>query len=273
MTVSVNNWSEFLTAIAVPGDTVNLPNNAIWDMNEIEPEGHSGAINMECSRINGNGTRIKNLHLTGGFERSQSAKLEIHNLFLTDIIADGSKYGLFYGYIKLISCAVSGILSGSYRYLMNHNYEYWELEDHIALLGTSVYLEASGTLFQTLYSGQIKYCRVEIHAPNVNGQAQTAFGEAHYCELIGYYPNATGDFYTFNLKGCTVRGNFRSLSNEYNTSGSWSGQISIFQGDTFSDSFQRVERFIPYFIECTEEQMKNPAYLRGLGFPIVVGGD
>ena len=36
-TVQVSDWSEFMTAIAVAGDTVVLPENAEWDMNEMHP--------------------------------------------------------------------------------------------------------------------------------------------------------------------------------------------------------------------------------------------
>lgn len=58
--VSVNSWEEFLEAAAVEGDIVNCPVNGFWDLADIEPEGHSGAILLKAT-INGNGTTIKNL--------------------------------------------------------------------------------------------------------------------------------------------------------------------------------------------------------------------
>lgn len=62
-TVNVTSWAEFLEAAAVSGDTVVCPENAVWDLADLEPEGHSGTITI-ASDVIGNGTTIKNLVLT-----------------------------------------------------------------------------------------------------------------------------------------------------------------------------------------------------------------
>jgi hypothetical protein len=58
-TVYVNDFSEFLTAAAVTGDTVVCPEGAIWDMSEIDPLSTINLITIN-SDITGNGTTIKN---------------------------------------------------------------------------------------------------------------------------------------------------------------------------------------------------------------------
>ena len=57
-TIKVNNYEEFVAAVAQSGATVECPKNAIWNFNKetIAP------IVVNCSRINGNGTIIANFY-------------------------------------------------------------------------------------------------------------------------------------------------------------------------------------------------------------------
>lgn len=67
MAVEVTSWAELLQAASGDDPTVeiNCPENAVWDLGESEPEGHTGTIKL-CGQINGRGTKIKNLVLTEG---------------------------------------------------------------------------------------------------------------------------------------------------------------------------------------------------------------
>ena len=38
--VNVSNFDEFIAAVAVSGDTVNLPSGATWNLNDSYPEGY-----------------------------------------------------------------------------------------------------------------------------------------------------------------------------------------------------------------------------------------
>ena len=62
MAIEVTSWSELLQAASGDDPTVeiNCPENAVWDLGESEPEGHTGTIKL-CGQINGRGTKIKNL--------------------------------------------------------------------------------------------------------------------------------------------------------------------------------------------------------------------
>jgi hypothetical protein len=79
--VYVNSWQDFVTAIGVAGDTVILPEEAEWDMNEILPYGLQSNITFACNKIDGRGTRIKNLNLNSYvFQYSEQDIKIIHNL-------------------------------------------------------------------------------------------------------------------------------------------------------------------------------------------------
>lgn len=70
-TYNVTGFSEFYTAITTCAseDVINCPENAIWDMNEIDPTGSIGRIYMYYgSYVHGNGTTLKNFH--GYFEKA-----------------------------------------------------------------------------------------------------------------------------------------------------------------------------------------------------------
>lgn len=263
--ISVNSWSGFVTALNVSGAVVVLPENAVWDMNEILPYGFTENINIACKAVYGNGTRIKNLRLFGMF--IATSKCFFNNILITDIIASGSAVNsdLFRGDIFFRNSSVSCILSSSYRDFLKRNTNY---DDDVAD-NSSFYVEASAANFQFKSgpgsSDYSKYCRFEIHAPNATDQVLS--GTMQTCEIVIFAPNST-KIYSSDFIGCTLRGNLASVS-EQEWSGSWEGDISVYSTDGFNPSYS--PKYPQYFIGVTEEQLKNPEYLRSLGFPIVVG--
>lgn len=269
-TVSVTTWEEFLEAIAVSGDTVELPEDALWDMNVIEPLGHLEDITIACAVINGNGTRIKNLHLTGRFIIT-SGGTQFNDFYLTDFIGDApyaanETKGFFDGKAYFEDSALSGILGAGYSYLIYYGAQHGTYP----FFRCSVYIESTRSWFQLFdYGGNCRYCRIEIHAANSTNSTPTGATKCEYCECIFYCPNATGNFYSIYYQGCTVRGNMQSVTSD----GSWYGQfgaVSVYFADMFAVAY--VPQDPSGFIACTEEQLKDPEYLRSKGFPIVVSG-
>ena len=265
--VYVNSWSEFLTEIATSGNVVHLPENAVWDMNEIAPSGVSGEIRIACSAIRGHGTRIKNLRLSGFF-RVTAQYITINDLFLTDMIADrpSSSYpAVFWGNVFFVGCAISAIVSDGYYDLVRYttNYDAYFAEK------CSIYIEATNSNFSlySMGSNGSKYCRLELHAPNsTNG---SGLGKCLYCECVAYIPNAEVVSSSYFRGGCTVRGNMKQAS-ESTWVGNWDAAVSVYDIDMFGDGY--TPKYPQYFVACTDEQLKNPEYLRSKGFPIVVNG-
>lgn len=265
-TVSVSSWSEFLTAIQVAGDTVTLPQNAVWDLNEIEPLGHLEDIQVNCNTISGNGTRIRNLHLFGQWKFS--AKCNISDLFISDFIGSGTPTykGFFYGNVFFHDCGISGMLGNGYEHLTLFTINY----GGYAFERCSINIEASNPSFMTLFGGSdgYIYCRFEVHAANT--LSQPTFHLCTFCECIFYMPNITA-ITTVYFRGCTVRGDMQTAQ-ETDWIGDWQGDNSVYAVNSFHPNFS--PRYPANFAAVTEEQMKTPAYLRNLGFPIVVdGGD
>ena len=266
-TVSVTTWAEFLTAIAVSGDTVELPENAVWDMNEIEPLGHLEDILVACRYIIGNGTRIRNLHLFGHFNFTDN-KCDISTLFLSDFIGSGSPTykAFFHGNVFFHNCGISGLLGNGYDYLtlFTVNYAGYAFER------CSINIESSSSSFLTLFGGSdgYIYCRFEVHAANTLYQPTAS--PCRFCECIFYMPNSAW-ITTAYFSGCTVRGDMQTAQ-EVDWIGDWWGDNSVYAVNSFHPNFS--PRYPANFIAVTDEQMKTPAYLRNLGFPIVVdGGD
>ena len=265
--VYVNNWSEFVSAVAVSGDTVYLPENSEWDMEEILPWGTQSAITMACTEINGRGTTIKNLHLNQAIIYTKNS-LRIRNLIMKDWLCEGNDgseeskavFGCTSNYrIYFYSCAFSGILSSEKKHFV-YGFPYNN--------NCSFNIEASGSWFEfSRVSGSVnRYCRIEMHLPNNTGVG--LFGlDCEFCELIAYSPNATGMFYSSYHKGCTFRGNLQGITQD-RASSTWDGFVSVYLDGTFGEGFSAKAK--NGFVKCTEAQMKDPEYLRDKGFPIVV---
>lgn len=262
--VYVESWGEFVAAVGVAGDTVILPEEAEWDMNEILPYGLQSDIAFACKKIDGRGTRIKNLNLNSyKFQYSETDIKIIHNLLMTDWIGTAQWFDLRYG-SELFKCAFSGITSAS-NIIYNENTYFYST---CKMISCSINVESSARNFNLCFSvNDLKYCRVEIHAPN--STAVNCVGDSLFCEIILYIPNAAGTLYAHEYNGCTLRGDLHGITSAYQPWSGWTGHPTVYHEETLSPDF--VNPFPTYFIECAEDQMKDAAYLRSLGFPIVVG--
>lgn len=264
--VYVNSWQDFVTAIGVAGDTVILPEEAEWDMNTILPYGLQSDITFACKKIDGRGTRIKNLNLNNyTFQYSEQDIKIVHNLLMTDWIGTNQWFDLRYG-SEWFRCAISGITSASCIIYNSNSYNYSAVE----MVSCAINVESSASRFYIAESGgNYKYCRIEAHAPN-DDVGDLGNGDYFCCELIFYAPNATGYFSVYKFdNGNILRGNLKSIPEISKSWAPWGGLNSVYSADVFSDTV--TNPFPQNFVACTEEELKDAAYLRSLGFPIVVG--
>ncbi len=58
--VTVSTWPEFVSAVAVAGDTVIVPPGTVWDFNDISPQGLASTVYL-FANVKGNGLVIRNL--------------------------------------------------------------------------------------------------------------------------------------------------------------------------------------------------------------------
>lgn len=247
--VHVSNWAEFVDSVAVSGDTVILPDAERWDMNDIAPEGVSGNIPVNCSKILGNGTQILNGHFYGAF---QVAGTEIDDLHIINFLGGAS---LATGTGVFERCMISGLSSGA-----------------VPLWGASwnrcaFNIETQYASDVWAVAGACSYCRIIFHAANATGATVQSRNSAKTnCEIILYMPVAQ-TIYLENMQYCTVRGNMQSCRTIGRYQTEYSSVCPIVNIDNLSSGANVKSNMIG----VTDAQMKDASYLQSIGFPI--GGD
>ena len=266
-TVQVSTLEEFFTAIAVQGDTVVCPEGAVWDANDVYPDGYTGNIPWRAN-AQGNGTTIKNLRFYGYFYTNESAKAAISDMRIIDVIGSrvdstSSFKGLFWGNYDMSDCTITAVLNSAYNYLVRNRDDYVGYASTI--LRCSVNVDASGN-FNVFYAGKAKYSRIEAHLPNSTWSGIGGSFKHEDCEIIMYAPNNASSIRSLNITGSIVHGNL-PLVQEASTSGSWQGDMTVYSTDAMPSFSPRDSA---HFVGVTDAQLRDPSYLRGIGFPIAI---
>ena len=259
--VHVSTFQEFLSAIAVSGDTVICPEGAVWDMNEIDPENSITTISI-ATNINGNDTTISNFRGRIIFTARPVTveKLHIINMFCTYSTSSG-----FDGAIQ----------SGA-----NNNRCYWKESRISAQLGAScktmfsnivtdkcsmnISYQASGTIhFHKNYSAWVStYDRIKISAPNAQ-EIQNDNWLLRDSEIILDAPIAT-KIRSIQFENCTLRGNMQSVNTVYPTNATKQSGFSVIAG--VADDFPTSNT--SDLVCVTDAQLKDINYLHSIGFAI-----
>lgn len=256
--VTVNSFSEFIAAVAVSGDTVNLPVKAVWDLNDIYPEGYTGNIPISCAVINGNETEIRNLHLYGKFV--VPSDLEINDLFLTNAVCEDTAffdYGSAARTLTTNGCIMTGI------YGLNTTAF---CKSMLALNRSVLNLDMTAggygdILIADDYTSQ--YSRISAQYPQNAGGGFSFGSEAKFGKFTIQYLGCRY-FDSRPLSGCVVQGNFGEAS-DHNYYGDHGAFVSVYDSAAMSDEFTTDN---PYFKAVTHEQLYDAAYLQSIGFPI-----
>ncbi len=269
-TVNVNSLSDFIEAVAVSGDTVICPENAVWDANELYPSGRTGNI-IIGSEVQGNGTTIKNLRLDGVFRINGEQRKYIYNLNIIDLLGardttSQTDVGLFEGNFHLNECRVSAVLNSKYNRIIN----WFGASDAYAAEFCSFNIDAAGQFDSFYTSNAALFSRIELHLPNSTWppvQGGTWFST---CEFAIFAPNASGGIPSFRSPGSIWHGEMPGITELWNGGTiSWSGDMMLFSTDG-------MPNFSPYDpAHCkgvTDAQLRDPAYLRSIGFPIAIEG-
>lgn len=266
-TVQVNSWADFVQAVAVAGDTVVCPEGAVWDMNEIAPEGIAG-FPILSAEVRGNGTEIRNLRVASSIDLGGGGNFyqSIAALHFTNFVSES---GSFFGasgaarqgpHTEFAGCKFSGLLPQNAQYFCevaggSHDTRPTDFMRCSFAIEFGYNNEWYAT--QITRNGTIKYCRLNIQLPN---------GAL-------FYPNASWSYIRVDCPAMQLLHLGGAVANVYdgdlpqltNAMGTGETYPSVFNKDTMPQ-FSGVTNVIG----VTEAQLRDPAYLASIGFPIGV---
>lgn len=259
-TVNVANWSEFVAAVAVSGDTVVCPTKATWDMNELYPEGLSTNITINCAQIEGNGTEIKNLHFYGKFIVNND--IAINSLHITNVVSENEHFidkGSNARTISMHNCILTGI-SG----LQNRSVIEGPLSITSSTINFNMTASGAGTMYFVHDTFTARYSRITLHYPLSSStlELNAPLGGISYCMVTVYAPAVTAIISAL-FNGCVVLGNYgAAIDWHYSYTPHF---VSVYDVAAFDDDFEPDSEF---FVGVTHEQLYDAEYLASLGFPI-----
>lgn len=264
-TVNVTNWPEFVAAVAADGDTVVCPESAIWDMNEIAPEGVAG-FPMNCAEIQGQGTEIKNLRTSSPIMiQNSTLNQAISDLNITNFIQEsgplfsttGNSNGM---YATFSGCKFSGLLPQNTRFFCQPSRKYGIFSRCSFTLDMQFNAAQAAMICDKYTYGQypLKYCRVHVQLPN--GTLFYPFAEWSYIEVD--CPGMT----KLNINGATANVYNGELPLLTSVIGAASAAYpSVYNHDSMPDFAGTTN-----VIGVTDAQLHDATYLASIGFPIGV---
>lgn len=262
-TVQVSTWEEFAQAATVSGDIVICPENAVWDFNDIYPEGvpEDKKVTVNCAKIKGNGTALRNVRVSNFLLGYRNA-CEVENLHNENFVTTaGMLFYVNYSACIFRGCRFSGLLAEYPGYpagLYNTN------GGSSQFIGCAFTLEASThQAFRILWtpngdSDMKKYCRIKLYLPNSIGYT----GEnTQWSQINVDCPAQT----SMNISGACANVYGGDLPQVSSVSGSIQSYISVFNSEEIPNLASTAS-----IIGCTTAQLHDAAYLSSLGFPIGV---
>lgn len=272
MAIEVTSWAELLEAASGDDPTVeiNCPENAVWDLAEIEPEGRTGAIKL-CGVINGRGTKIKNLVIDAG---STGYVFYVHGTTYDINFIDGvwktSGYLLFHLHgtdtsVQLCTFSASVQRNGGQMYV----FQLYNGSNSLVYRCAFNFEFATITrvvMFDTNVAGQynnIKLSGSRITSVGLNSwTASQRNGKSEYSYVLLDTP-AIATLSCLMFQSSLLRCTGANVTSLQNVSGNY---VSVGCASDFPNASQVTQNFIL----CTESQLHDAAYLQSIGFPIGV---
>ena len=270
--VHVTSWAEFLQAVQVAGDDVHCPDGAVWDMNELEPDGHVGSISFSCATVYGHNTTIRNLRYDGKITFASGFTL-MSDLHWENILANLGSNSRFFerqGTISAASdlsqmtlCKFSGFFTKtdtSANTAINPIYGF-------KLYRCGANVESPCGAFTLPYT--MEYTNFLAQLPNVVylyniGGTRPSSDQLHYfCNIVTVAPNCTADYTTGNAMGSVFRGRKERLTAFAKPCG---GTYMNLYCSTDMDAITNSQGVVG----VTEAQLRDSSYLQNIGFPIGV---
>ncbi len=260
--VTVSTWPEFVSAVAVTGDTVIVQPGTVWDFNDISPQGLASTVYL-FANVKGNGLVIRNLRtsLDVTFEVSNSSP-KIEDLRIENIIQTGGAF-------------ISGSITWATNvYAVFHNCVFaGKVIDGVFLNfpRTGAIFSSDGDLscgFELDFSGSGYFCNAhpdvgttmtdcKLEFSGISSGSNTRLKQLTNCSIMGNQP-----WENWNVGNITA--SMINLGISASQTFSATASVSVLNTDMASGTISGD------FLKVTDAQMRDAAYLSSIGFPIGV---
>lgn len=258
-TVTVSSWADFVSAVAVSGDTVSIAADTVWDMNEISPTG-VGGITINCAEIIGNDAVIKAANITSSLF-TVNANCQIKRLSILDfdakapVIETGNSAN-----VVLKKCALTGMLNKAnetFFYCASGSITFTADDPSFAgedELGCVINVVDNGAGFAGAYYAGTAVALIYTRLHYVGTKFDGERGRYHGVTLNDSY--VTGELGLAEFSAAQ-----RSIINATGTiSGNGAAQTLV--------NTDRATIASGAYIGVTTEELQDTEYLQSVGFPI-----
>jgi hypothetical protein len=270
-TVQVNSWAEFLEAVSVSGDTVVCPENAVWDLAELEPEGHDGQIAIRAS-VDGRGTEIRNLviqHLESArhstFDirgESSTNRSEVHDIHFLNCDVEGGGTGGFatLDCANLEACTFSAMVHSASNIFYYGNFK------RLYRCAINLEMSTAGGVMLIGDNAEIEYLNAKISGSSIQNCIlnNSSSGSIRNSYIILDAPRTTA-LTCRNAEWSVVRCNGANVTS-----------LASFTANNFclcvDSDFPNVTTVGNGIKLVSENNLRDAGYLQSIGFPIGVDG-
>lgn len=252
----VDTWSDFVTAVGTSGAYVEVVPGAVWDANDIAPEGMP-TVSVLATHIDGKGLEIKNARIDQNFLdclSTTASSITVENISVTNFLASSSviykrgNYSLYFKNLVLSGKQISG--NTIYHYAGNSIYFNSNADNGC---GFFIDYNNENDTYLINYANNVSFrdCIFNLNGKVILGTSPNPF-RAENCYIFG------------EIKECYFNSNSsKNILNAYADAIAGGGtNVAVINADKCDN--------ITTGTSVTDEQMKDAAYLNSIGFPIGV---
>ena len=255
-----SDWAELVTAAGEGEKYVKLPDGALWDLNDVYPEG-APTVEMYCNEIDGNGAEIRNVRCLGAVFAPGSYCL--HNITIKNL--------------KVINCYLTNATFFSGR---TNSYIRLSLEDCEAaaeLYGNSPFFDIDGcsisadqSSFRCHFAGNSRLNTADSGTLTLSNSRIDFTGESSAGGII-YYPVLNSSLITGEISGNSSYAVFADSSDASYIDCTFDGFSSVSYGGikpvVINTDKTGSATVSSSFIQASSLQIRDIDWLHSHGFP------
>lgn len=260
-----DTWSNFVSAVNNTSAYVKIPENTVWDMNEILPDGLTNYVKVRCNEIEGNFAEIRNLRVSASKIFCFYASTNVNRLNLlniTDTTYNSSRYWFDSEvsgsgeYVNFRNCVITGLITSGF-------FSYGSSYRKIRFTND----ETKGCTINLLFEGNAKlnasyteYSNSLIELGGKSSESNIEFANFENCYIQGECPWGSVSVQStaaniFDMEIGTISSNSSS---------------SIYKQNIVNkDKVKNLGNYAQCLTLVTEAQLHDAEYLKSVGFPIL----